>query len=99
MAIVKFKIIQIILKLICIFEIKGSGGTRIITSSALVVFDYSFRFNLSKKKFILFFIFFVKTAAQNLILKRDLLYSVDSPRIHQQLWPDEVLFEENFDRV
>lgn len=51
----------------------GSGGTRILTSTALV-------------------------AAHNLLLGRDLLDSIDSPRVHQQLWPDEVLYEDNFDR-
>lgn len=51
----------------------ASGGTRILTSTAL-------------------------TAAHNLILKRDILESIENPRIHQQLWPDEVLYEDHFDR-
>lgn len=52
----------------------GSGGTRIITSTAL-------------------------TTAKNILLDHDLLDSIDSPRVHQQLWPDEVLYEDSFDRV
>lgn len=51
----------------------GSGGTRIITSTAL-------------------------TTAHNLLMGKDLLDSIDSPRVHQQLWPDEVLYEDSLDR-
>ncbi len=52
----------------------SSGGTRILTSTALV-------------------------AAKNLLLKRDIVESVDDYRVHHQLFPDEALYEEGYDQV
>jgi len=41
----------------------------------------------------------IQTTAHNILLDRDLVESIDGPRVHQQLWPDEVLYEDNFNRV
>lgn len=49
----------------------SSGGTRIITSTALI-------------------------AARNLLYGKNIFEAVDDPRIHHQLSPDEVLYEEDF---
>ena len=72
----------------------SSGGTRIITSTALVK-------NIFYKSICLIFIiiFNFKTAARNLIRGQDLLSSVDEARLHQQLRPDEVLYENHLDEV
>ncbi len=59
-------------------------------------------FFILKNLFCLFTFFYydcIQTTAHNILLGRDLLECVDSPRVHQQLWPDEVLYEDNFDRV
>ena len=29
----------------------------------------------------------------------DILAAIENPRVHQQLWPDEVLYEDHFNRV
>ena len=52
----------------------GSGGTRILTSCALV-------------------------ASRNLLLNDHLLNSIDAPRLHNQLSPNEVLFEDDLNSV
>ncbi len=52
----------------------SSGGTRIISSTAL-------------------------TVCRNMLLRQDLVKSVDEARLHSQLCPDEVLFENHFDPV
>ena len=38
-------------------------------------------------------------AAQNLLFNESLLNCIDSPRLHNQLWPNEVLFEDGFSSV
>ena len=41
----------------------------------------------------------LKIACRNLLLGKDVVQSVDDPRIHHQLSPDEVLYEEDFNSV